>query len=304
MAKRDAAGRLLRFERPRSILKTKDYPRDIDWYEFIARIGGHAPTPYIHAHTAEHYTDPQSTEKRLRQLWRAWKLTRNSVQAGTYDPRMNFLVHELDPTSIQLLKRKGRWSEYYPRASGSYFHQVMCDCVRGSVELEARVLGIPYFAEHSILEHANKMNPNRKKIHLFFDLKAQFGHDLRPDGMFMITDGDTNVLFFIECDRGTTQRVASGAPRKTIELMFEQYRHLFNYKIPQHLFSLDATCKLLNITVYDGRMENMIDMTDDADILHLCLPRFSKENFNPALLTLLTTEWHRSNRPPWIIVRT
>jgi hypothetical protein len=268
------------------------------------RLHWHGPlsSEYLRHYSRVLRKSDQSATKRFCDLANEDQTAHGGVYWGTphqqfmtLDPRKNFLVFDIATSAEIALKEYKLWSDYTPKAGRAWTHEFSVAAVTAAIELGTiRDENVRYIPGHEILERA--------QTHLSFPTRVS-GKEVKllPDGLFGLEYTDSNKkyyrFFILELDRGTEPVSGITPSRKSHERNVEQYKQFVAGGQYKDALGLSAGIMVLYVTISEGRMNNLMEVTDNNYSCFAHVPEFGSFFQPPSVLYHLFRDgWKRHNR--------
>ena len=165
--------------------------------------------------------------------------------------KADFNPHVYDLTRKAELHLQGLGDPKTIRPTGHWWHAFLTASITSAIAIKAARRGYRYIPAHDIL--------GRSGATLAIPVGRQ---RLIPDQLFAIDYGGKFRSFVLEVDRGT-EPYRSGAARKSIERMLEQYAEVFENDTARAHYGLKSPLLLLMVFVCPGRAARVLEMLGD-----------------------------------------
>lgn len=271
------------------------FERDLKMLQFVHLYGGMATSELLFQYCLEEklYTKRHALHRRLRQMYDEGNLWIRHKKS-----KYEYTTHQVSNEGDRLLKQYGLYSEYAPKARGTFEHQKMLCSIYQSYYLSCRRLGIEFTPQHVLLEKVG----HGERIEAMYNGKPT---DLVPDALFKIKTDGKEALIFLEVDRGTEPGFSTDPNRKSWVKNAEQYRYIIGSKTYKEHFGVPPNCAahvhvVTSSPSYMQRITNSIAhvFPEGCPFIYLnYCPSFGELFYTRTYFDMMKAEWYRHGKP-------
>lgn len=311
MKKTDLLERRLRFAPPNPVVSRLQLTdRDFAIFEAINRHGP-LPAHYLFELTRHLGKSYKHLQYRLTELYNGDSvgtyLTRPSQQFAGFEARYQHLVYDLTDRAKIALSEHGTLSNFGPRRTDPFLHQLMGACVGASIELGAKGKGIRYIPRAEIFAHPRAGKSLQAKNPMAIPLTAPSGSKtLIPDDLFGLEYPGGGFRFFaVEIDRNTESIERKNLDYNTFGKKITGYLELLRTKGFSDWWGI-PNLSVLTVTTNATHAVNLLEYVQKQNNQHhagrfafACEPSFGVNWRVPkaVLSALLTDPWTTVSGP-------
>lgn len=204
----DTLSRRIRFDAPNPVV-ARLHLTEADYliFEAIARHGP-LPTNYLYAFTKHIRKDYSHLQNRLTEFYNGDAggayLTRPRQQFASFYARYSHMIYDLAPRARTALADRDTLTQFSPKRTDPFLHQLMQACVGASLELDAANHSVRYIPRAEILTHPKLGAARDAKNPMSLPLYGNASTALIPDDLFGFEYPGIGYRFFaVEIDRNT-----------------------------------------------------------------------------------------------------
>lgn len=145
-----------------------------------------------------------------------------------------------------------------------------------------------------------------KRAKTFFVVK---GKKLMPDSVFMLSDGEKDLLVFLEIDRGTEATYATELTRKSWRRTISQYKEVIAGGMYKKHFGVTCGALLMIVTISKAKENGILKDIVAKEFPNGCsyiltthIPEFGRIFHPPRMLDMLGTTWNRWGQPAFCLL--